>query len=133
MKYYLDTNIIIYALNGKYPRILSHFQQVPSMSIVIPSVVLAEIEYGARKSFDYEKTISLYRKFISYFAIEPFNGRAASAYGQIRAALEKKGQVIGANDLLIAATTMADHGILVTHNVREFSRIEGLVYEDWTE
>ena len=133
MKYYLDTNIIIYALNGKYPRILSHFQQVPSLSIVIPSVVLAEIEYGARKSFDYEKTISLYRKFVSYFAIEPFTGHAAAAYGRIRSSLEKKGQIIGANDLLIAAAAMADHGILVTHNTREFSRVEGLVYEDWTE
>ena len=59
MKYYLDTNIIIYALNGKYPAILSHFEQVPAMAIVIPSVVLDEIEYGARKSRDYAKTIRL--------------------------------------------------------------------------
>ena len=59
MKYYLDTNIIIYALNGKYPAIVPHFEHVPAMAIVIPSVVLAEIEYCARKSRDYAKTIQL--------------------------------------------------------------------------
>lgn len=132
MKYVLDTNIIIYALNGRYPAILPHFQQVPSMAIVIPSVVLAEIEYGARKSRDYEKTVALYRRFMHPFEHVPFTDRAAECYGSIRAELESKGQIIGANDLLIAATAMAENGILVTHNTREFSRIPGLVIEDWT-
>jgi tRNA(fMet)-specific endonuclease VapC len=132
MKYYLDTNIIIYALNGKYPAVRTHFEQVPSMSIVLPSVVLAEIEYGARKSRDYETTIRLYRKFTSCFEAQPFHREAACFYGRIRADLEAKGQIIGANDLLIAATAMAENGILVTHNTREFSRIPGLVLEDWT-
>lgn len=133
MKYYLDTNIIIYALNGKYPCVISHFQSIPSMSIVIPSVVLAEIEYGARKSYDYEKTIKLYRQFVHYFGIEPFNGKAAQFYGQLRADLEKQGTPIGANDMLIAATVMEADGILVTHNTKEFSRVAGLRLEDWTE
>ena len=132
MKYYLDTNIIIYALNGKYPAILPHFEQVPSMAIVIPTVVLAEIECGARKSFDYEKTIQLYRKFMHPFDVAPFTRHAAECYGRIRADLEAKGQIIGTNDLLIAATVMAENGVLVTHNTREFSRISGLAVEDWT-
>ncbi|MCI6100984.1 MAG: type II toxin-antitoxin system VapC family toxin [Selenomonas sp.] len=133
MKYYLDTNIIIYALNGKYPAVMPHFQQVPSMSIVIPSTVLAEIEYGARKSRDYGRTIGLYRKFMDYFASEPFDELSAACYGRIRADLEQQGRVIGANDMMIAATVMAANGILVTHNTREFSRIGGLVVEDWTQ
>lgn len=90
MKYFLDTNIIIYALNGKYPAILSHFQKIPSMSIVIPSIVLAEIEYGARKSVDYEKTISLYNEFTGTFETENFSDKAAKIYGSIRTSLEKK-------------------------------------------
>ena len=132
MKYFLDTNIIIYALNGKYPAILPHFEQVPSMAIVIPTVVLAEIECGARKSFDYVKTIQLYREFLHPFDVAPFTRHAAECYGRIRADLEAKGQIIGANDLLIAATVMAENGVLVTHNTREFSRISGLAVEDWT-
>lgn len=132
MKYFLDTNIIIYALNGKYPAIIPHFEQVPSMAIVIPTVVLAEIEYGARKSFDYAKTIQLYREFMHPFDVAPFTRLAAECYGLIRAELEAKGQVIGANDLLISATAMAENGTLVTHNTREFSRIARLAVEDWT-
>ena len=132
MKYYLDTNIIIYALNGKYPAIRPHFEQVPAMAIVLPSVALAEIEYGARKSRDYEKTIQLYRKFMHPFDVAPFTRHAAECYGRIRADLEAKGQIIGTNDLLIAATVMAENGVLVTHNTQEFSRISGLAVEDWT-
>ena len=132
MKYYLDTNLIISALNGKYPAIRPHFGQVPAMAIVLPSVALAEIEYGARKSRDYEKTIQLYRKFMHPFDVAPFTRHAAECYGRIRADLEAKGQIIGANDLLIAATVMAENGVLVTHNTREFSRISGLAVEDWT-
>ena len=133
MKYFLDTNIIVYALNGRYPAVVSHFQRVPAMAIVIPSVVAAEIAYGARKSYDYEKTIQLYQKFMGHFEIVPFTGLSAACYGRIRAELEAAGQVIGANDMLIAATAMAENGILVTHNTREFSRIRGLVLEDWAQ
>ena len=132
MKFYLDTNIIIYVLIGRYPAVMKHFQAVPMMSIAIPDVVLAEIEYGARKSRAYEKTIAQYRKFTQSFESVPFSDTAAECYGRIRASLEMHGEVIGANDLLIAATAMADDSVLVTHNVKEFSRIEGLRLEDWT-
>ena len=132
MKYYLDTNIIIYALKGTYNKIIQKFTEVPPTSIVIPDVVIAEIEYGARKSFDYNKTISLYRKFTDFFEKAPFNSDAAESYGIIRADLEKHGTPIGGNDMLIAATVMADDGILVTHNTKEFTKISGLRIEDWT-
>ena len=133
MKYYLDTNIIIYALKNSYPTIKTHFENTPSTSIVIPSIVLAEIEYGARKSYDYEKTIRLYRSFTDVFEEADFSSKASEYYGKIRADLEKKGQVIGANDMLIASIVLSEDGILVTHNTREFRRIEGLRIEDWTE
>ena len=63
MQYYLDTNIIIYAIKGSYPNLMEHFKNVPKESIVIPEIVFAEIEYGARKSGNYEKTIEKYNKF----------------------------------------------------------------------
>lgn len=132
MIYMLDTNIIIYALNGKYPNIISHFKSVPSSSICVASIVVSEIEYGARKSNDYEKTILPYQNFLSTFVEIPFSHSAALEYGRIRAELEKSGLLIGANDMLIAATAIAEGACLVTHNTKEFSRISGLRIEDWT-
>lgn len=132
MKYYLDTNIIIYAINNKFPLIRDHFYNIPAQSIVIPSVVMAEIEYGARKSNDYEKTINVYKKFTDVFEKAEFNEKASAEYGIIRAALEKNGTPIGSNDLLIASIVKAENGILVTHNVGEFERVADLRFEDWT-
>ena len=133
MTYYLDTNIISYYLSGRYPNLVKHFSMVPSASICIPSVVIAEIEYGARKSMDYEKTISVYKPFITVFTEAEFSHEAAVVYGQIRAFLAKSGNIIGGNDLLIAATVLSKHGVLVTHNTQEYLRVPGLAVEDWTE
>ena len=94
MKYYLDTNIIIYALKGQYPALPEHFKEIPSQSIVIPSIVLAEIEYGARKSNNYEITMSRYKQFMDVFIKVPFSEKAAIFYGQIRSDLERRGELI---------------------------------------
>lgn len=133
MKYFLDTNIIIYALKGLYPSIEEHFASVPSQSIVIPSIVIAEIEYGARKSKNYSSTITKYNKFTDVFEKIPFSNKAAEYYGVIRSKLEKKGKIIGPNDLIIASIVFSENGILVTHNTKEFAHIEGLNIEDWTK
>lgn len=133
MKYYLDTNIIIYALKGQYPAIREHFRRTPPAAIMIPSVVMAEIEFGARKSRDYNRTIALYRRFTDAFGKAPFSEKAQAVYGEIRAALEERGEPIGANDLLIAATVLADEGTLVANNVKEFSRVPLLHLENWTQ
>ena len=69
MKYYLDTNTIIYAVKGTYPELKERFRRVNARSIVIPAIVEAEIEYGAGKSIDYEKTIALYKKFMEVFIL----------------------------------------------------------------
>ena len=132
MKYYLDTNIIIYALKGKYPSIQTHFMRIPPTAIVIPTIVMAEIEYGARRSNNYEETISRYLKFTDIFEKEPFCEKAQSEYGRIRNELEKAGTSVGANDLIIAATVLVGDGILITNNTKEFSRIPGIRLENWT-
>mgnify|MGYP003314473310 CR=1 FL=1 len=132
MRYFLDTNIIIYALKNSYPEIKNHFMRIPSQTISIPSIVIAEIEYGARKSRNYEKTIEIYRQFMNTFSNAEFNEKAAICYGEIRSYLEKKGDLIGPNDMLIASIVLAEEGILVTHNVKEFAKIPNLSIEDWT-
>ena len=133
MIYFLDTNIIIYSIKNSYPGIQNHFLRIPSQKISIPSIVTAEIEYGAKKSFDYDKTIQIYRQFMNTFSITDFNDKAAICYGDIRAYLEKTGTMIGPNDMLIASIVLAEEGVLVTHNVKEFSKVPNLKLEDWTE
>ena len=132
MIYFLDTNIIIYSVKNQYPALREHFESVPATSVCVPSVVCAEIEYGARKSHDYSKTMRVYRPFLNAFTEAPFSEKAVQEYGIIRAELEKAGTPIGGNDMLIAAIAKAAGGTLVTHNTGEFSRISGLLLEDWT-
>ncbi len=71
-------------------------------------------------------------RFLSPFDIIPFGDKEVMTYGRIRANLERDGNIIGPNDLIIAAITISNGAILVTHNKAEFDRVEGLVIEDWT-
>lgn len=133
MNYFLDTNIIIYAVKNTYPNLVKKFEETPSYNIVVPAIVKAELEYGASKSANYKKTIDLYNKFINIYNIISFTDKETIFYGNIRTELERKGTLIGANDMLIAATVLSHNGVLVTHNVKEFSRISNFKIEDWTK
>jgi tRNA(fMet)-specific endonuclease VapC len=95
------------------------------------SIVKAELFYGAMKSADPERTLAKQRRFLDAFMSLPFDDRAAEAYGRIRAALARKGTPIGPNDLMIASIALVQDVTLATHNLREFSRIDGLRLEDW--
>ncbi len=132
MKYLLDTNIVIYSVKGQYPSLKERFMRTPAQAILIPSIVLGEIEYGARKCQYYDKTILKYRRFLDAFQFVPFSKEESRIYGVIRSNLEKEGKTIGNNDLLIAAIAMANHFTLVSHNVNEFACVKGLLLEDWT-
>ena len=133
MKYFLDTNIIIYALKNPNEALIRHFRSVPARAIAVPSVVLCEIEYGAQKCADYSATIEKYNRFTDAFEMVPCSREAVNAYGLIRAGLEKAGTPIGPNDTMIAAIVLAEGGVLVTNNEREFSRVPGLQIENWTK
>jgi len=101
-------------------------------NIFIPSMVAAELLYGAEKSTKRDYNLRIFGAFLSLYQIVSFDSKAAGFYAAIRSDLESKGQSIGGNDLVIAATALAHEGILVTHNVSKFSRIKGLVLNDWT-
>lgn len=130
---FLDTNICIYALKGIYPSIARNMRQHSSDSIFIPSIVKAELLYGARKSRNPEETLEKVSDFIFPFEIVPFDDEATTVYADIRTELEKAGQPIGPNDLIIAATVLSRHGTLITHNAGEFGRIGALDLDDWCE
>jgi tRNA(fMet)-specific endonuclease VapC len=95
------------------------------------SVVKAELCYGAMKSANPERNFALQQAFLKQFVSLPFDDFAATTFGTIRAQLEIKGTPIGAYDSQIAAIALVNDLTLVTHNTREFERVEGLQLEDW--
>lgn len=131
MKYLLDTNTIVRYLNGRAPNVRVRLASTPLSDLGVSAVVVAELRYGAAKSADPVKTSAIQDQFLTLLGFVPFDRPAAEAYGTIRATLERQGTPIGANDLLIASTALSHGLILVTHNMREFSRIAGLTVEDW--
>ena len=131
MTYFLDTNICIYFLNDRFQNIGVKLGEISRDDVKIPSVVVAELYYGAAKSKQRDSNIARFSRFVSVYDIMPFDYHAAQVYGDIRYQLESQGKPIGWNDLMIAAIVLANRGVLVTHNIGEFSRINGLVLEDW--
>jgi len=99
--------------------------------IAVCAVVKGELLYGAMGSNNSVKALNLHRAFLSQFVSLRFDDSCAEVYGRIRKDLANQGKPIGANDLLIASIAMANNLVLVTHNVREFSRVKDLQIEDW--
>ncbi len=131
MIYILDTNIIAYLIKNKSIKLLEKFEKASKNNLIgISSITYAEICFGLEKKAD-EKLKIKALAFLDVFEIFPFNKDASVEYGKIRAALEKRGKVIGALDMLIAAHAKALGAILVTNNEREFRRIDDLVVENW--
>ncbi|MCB1177077.1 MAG: type II toxin-antitoxin system VapC family toxin [Leptospiraceae bacterium] len=131
MKYILDTNVCINFLKGNIPSLAKKFSSVSKENRIIPSVVRAELFYGAYKSTFPEKNIKVVKEFLNLHPELDFDSKSSEIYGQIRTDLEKKGTPIGPYDLQIAAITIANNCILVTHNTKEFSRVNNLQIEDW--
>lgn len=131
MKYSLDTNTCIRYLNRRAPHLRTKIPSIPAKDIVVCSVVRAELFYGAAKSQTPELSLAKQMRFLRPYLSVPFDDKASEFYGSLRSKLEKDGTPIGANDMLIAAIALANDLILITHNVREFGRIDGLKIEDW--
>lgn len=129
--FFLDTNTCVYFLKGTYQSIFEEFKKRKPEEIKIPSLVKAELLLGVEKSEQKEKNLEIVSKFLKPLEIISFDNQAAEYYAKIRALLEKKGRIIGPNDLIIAATTLVHKGILVTHNTKEFKQVSGLHLEDW--
>lgn len=127
----LDTNICIYIKKNNPPQVLAKLQSLPSELVCMSSITYAELFYGAIKSQQSVRNIEKIAALKSCISILPFDESAAEHYGQIRTNLEKRGLIIGSNDLLIAAHALSQNHTLVSNNLREFDRVEGLITENW--
>lgn len=132
MRYFLDTNICIYYLKGMYPNLRDKILSRNPEAIAIPSITKAELLHGAEKSQQRERNMEKINEFLLPFQIEPFADSETPIYASIRSILEKAGNTIGPNDIIIASIVISNHGILVTNNTKEFARVRGLKTEDWT-
>ena len=129
---YLDTCVVIDFLRGRSPELYDLFSRINPKLIAVPSVVVAELLCGVEKSANPRAAREAVEEFLLPFQVVPFDWRCANEYGKIRAALERQGKAIGGNDMLIAATALANDAVLVTNNVREFKRVPGLSLEHYT-
>jgi len=132
MKYMLDTNICIYIINERPKHVIEKYKTLNTEDVVISSIVLSELAYGAYKSHHIEKNLLALDEFIIPVRVVPYDTHAGRVFGEIRTTLEKKGTIIGAYDLQIAAHALSINATLVTNNMKEFSRIKHLRCENWT-
>jgi tRNA(fMet)-specific endonuclease VapC len=128
--YVLDTNTLIYYFKGQ-GQIAKNLANVSPQEIGISTIVLFELQVGIAKSTSPAKRTQQLQQLLSGVNLVPFDRDSAVAAATIRAQLEQQGTPIGPLDVLIAGTALACQGTLVTHNVKEFSRVSGLAIADW--
>ncbi|CAG9190226.1 tRNA(fMet)-specific endonuclease VapC [Paraburkholderia tropica] len=128
MKFLLDTNAVIAMMKGAEP-LLSRLREHQPSDFGLPSIVAHELYYGAYKSQRAEHNLA--RVAALQFEVVSFDAEDAQHAGDIRARLTATGTPIGPYDALIAGQARARQLTLITHNVREFARVEGLQFEDW--
>ena len=133
MKYILDTNICIYIIKKKPISVLHRLAKIKINDAGISSITLSELEYGAAKSSNPDRNKVALIEFASLLEIYNYDAGADREYGIIRADLEKRGKIIGAMDMLIAAQAKSLNLILVTNNEKEFNRVPGLKIENWVK
>lgn len=131
MKYLLDTNICIYLIKQKPLSVLEKLRSNDIKDLALSSITVAELEYGVMRSQNKEQNMDALHRFMIPYEIVDFTSKSAVKYGEIRTYLEKKGQIIGPMDLLIASIAMVENMILVTNNTKEFKRIPNLKLENW--
>jgi len=129
-RFLLDTNIVSDLVRNPQGRTAAKIAELGEDAVATSIIVAAELRYGAAKKGS-ERLTSQLESILTALEIIPWEAPADTAYGAVRAALEAAGTPIGANDLLIAAQTLALDMVLVTNNEREFARVRGLKIENW--
>jgi len=127
----LDTDICIYIIKRKPLRVLERLESIQPDQLSMSAITFAELMNGAKKSQRVEANVSRLNALGEILEICSFDQQAAVAYGDVRSSLEKRGEVIGPYDLLIAAHALSLDRTLITNNEREFKRVEGLKVDNW--
>jgi tRNA(fMet)-specific endonuclease VapC len=131
--YLLDTNIVSYWMRGNQ-NVIQRIRQFAPSDLSLSTITLAEILYGIEKStVKKQERIQKIQYIASLLMLYPFDEQAASAYAFVRTDLERKGTSISERDTQIASVAKANNLILVTHNMKEFLRINKLQVIDWAE
>lgn len=133
MIYLLDSNVCIRLINNSSLAVTNRLAAQQPEDILVSTITQLELYYGAYRSAQQERNLEILQRFFSQFTIIRLDPEAARIAGRIRAELAASGTPIGPYDVQIAAIAMANNLILVTHNTREFSRVNGLQIEDWEE
>ena len=131
-RYMLDTDTCAYIMKRSSPPVLRRLQAVSVTDVCMSVITKSELLYGVEVSPRRSQDTAALAAFLPYVAMLDFTGDAASHYAEIRADLKKRGALIGANDLFIAAQARSLRLTLVTNNTAEFGRVKGLTVENWT-
>jgi tRNA(fMet)-specific endonuclease VapC len=131
MIYLLDTNTCINYINRRNVLISRRILSFSPDDIAICDIVKFELYFGAYNSSRVEENLEILRKFLGDLVSLPFDGQAAEICGRLRSDLKAAGTPIGSYDMQIAAIALAHDLTLITHNTKEFKRVEGLSIEDW--
>lgn len=132
MKYLLDTNICIYLLNGNN-RLTQKVSQIGILSLSISTSVLAELYFGAYNSTRVTENLQRIEIFKKRLTILSDSEQSAKIFGEIKADLRSKGEMIEDFDILIASIALTNHCVIVTNNVSHFERVHGLDVENWLD
>ena len=130
-RYLLDTDICIYIRKGRPEEVVRRFRTVRPGEAAISVITYGELLYGAEKNELRKQSLDRLRQLIELVPALPLPEKAAGMYGFIRAELEGRGEMIGNNDLWIAAHALASGLTLVTNNEKEFRRVRGLKVQNW--
>jgi tRNA(fMet)-specific endonuclease VapC len=133
VKYLIDTNILIFLCNSKSKLLEQKFKTHSPEEFSVSSITVGELIYGVNKSQHRDRNLQAILKILSPFKVIDFDSSDGWMYGEIRADLEKKGTIIGGNDIMIAAQATRRGLIVITNNVKEYKRVSGLPVEDWTK
>ena len=131
-RYMLDTDTCSFIMKRSNQPVVNRLRAVPVTDVCISVITKSELLYGVDVSPHREQDATALKAFLPHVEVLEFPDDAATHYAQIRADLKKRGQMIGANDLFIAAHTRSLGLRLVTNNTAEFSRVKGLTLENWT-
>ncbi|AQT60965.1 type II toxin-antitoxin system VapC family toxin [Cellvibrio sp. PSBB023] len=131
IRYLLDTNICIYIAKYNPASVRARFAQHSANELAMSVITLGELRFGAEKSHTKDQAMAVIDELASLMNVEELGDGVTEHYGDIRARLQKSGQIIGNNDLWLAAHARSQDWVLVTNNEKEFVRVDGLRVENW--